>query len=42
MLEPVNRLLHPYIVDGQGDPKELLDQLAQEQRQILVDNGVLE
>jgi hypothetical protein len=41
MLEPVNRLLHPYIVDGQGDPKELLDQLAKEQRQILVDNDVL-
>jgi len=42
MLEPVNRLLHPYIVDGQGDPQALLDQLAEEQHQILVDNGVLE
>jgi multiple sugar transport system substrate-binding protein len=42
MLEPVNRILHPYIVDGQGDPKALLDQLAAEHRQILVDNGVLE
>ena len=41
MLEPVNRILHPYIVDGQGDPKALLDQLAEEQRQILVDNEVL-
>lgn len=41
MLEPVNRILHPYIVEGQGDPKALLDQLATEQRQILVDNGVL-
>jgi multiple sugar transport system substrate-binding protein len=37
MLEPVNRILHPYIVDGQGDPKALLDQLAEEQHQILVD-----
>lgn len=41
MLEPVNRILHPYIVDGQGDPKELLDQLAEEQHQILVDNEIL-
>jgi multiple sugar transport system substrate-binding protein len=41
MLEPVNRLLHSYIVEGVGDPKALLDQLATEQRQILVDNGVL-
>jgi len=41
MLEPVNRILHPYIVDGQGDPKELLDQLAAEQHQILVDNEIL-
>jgi multiple sugar transport system substrate-binding protein len=41
MLEPVNRIIHPYIVDGQGDPQALLDQLAEEQRQILVDNGVL-
>jgi multiple sugar transport system substrate-binding protein len=41
MLEPVNRILHPYIVDGQGDPQALLDQLAEEQHQILVDNGVL-
>ena len=41
MLEPVNRILHPYIVDGQGDPQALLDQLAEEQHQILVDNEVL-
>jgi multiple sugar transport system substrate-binding protein len=41
MLEPVNRLLHPYIVEGVGDPQAILDQLAVEQRQILVDNGVL-
>ena len=31
MLEPVNRLLHSYIIEGLGDPQELLDQLAAEQ-----------
>jgi multiple sugar transport system substrate-binding protein len=41
MLEPVNRILHPYIIEGLGDPQELLDQLAAEQRVILVDNGIL-
>jgi len=41
MLEPVDRILHPYIVEGTGDPKALLDQLAAEQHQILVDNGIL-
>lgn len=42
MLEPVNRIMHPYIVDGQGTAQDVLDQIAAEHRQILVDEGVLE
>jgi multiple sugar transport system substrate-binding protein len=42
MLEPVNRVMHAYIVDGQGTAKDVLDQIAAEHRQILVDEGILE
>jgi len=42
MLEPVNRIMHPYIVDGQGTAQGVLDQIAAEHRLILIDNGVLE
>jgi multiple sugar transport system substrate-binding protein len=41
MLEPVNRVMHGYLVDGQGNAKNVLDQIAKEHRQILVEEGVL-
>jgi multiple sugar transport system substrate-binding protein len=42
MLEPVNRIMHPFLVDGQGTAQGVLDQIAVEHRQILVDEGILE
>lgn len=41
MLEPVNRIMHSYVVSGEGDPKTVLDEIAKEHRRILVENGVL-
>ncbi len=41
MLEPVNRIMHGYLVSGEGNSKDVLDQIAKEHRKILVDNGVL-
>jgi multiple sugar transport system substrate-binding protein len=42
MLEPINRIMHAFLVDGQGTAQEALDQIAVEHRQILVDEGILD
>jgi hypothetical protein len=34
-------VMHGYLVDGQGTAKDVMDQIAKEHRQILVEEGVL-
>ena len=41
LLEPVQRNLHAYVVGGEGDAQEVLDAVALEQYEILVETGVL-